>query len=189
MNRLVKYLLFVLPLLFFTSTPYSQCGAVLPIGQPYQYGCCFDDPSDAPFLYISTCLEQGQISILSKSAQNCPVTATIYNECGNFILLVGGITGTTPGFSFGPCNVDLNLDPYSLATIISPQIYIPFIGLQNPPVSAPTGTVAAYCWDTEDIHVPSAIIGLNLCYAYFTLSPSTGNGLGVSNTSCLQVVP
>lgn len=86
-------------------------------------------------------------------------------QAGNTYLVVGSVTGTTPGFNVGPIHVPLNNDPYFSITV----------QFANTPAYMNTfGTLDAEGQGTATINIPAGIpslAGLTLNHAFLGFSP------------------
>ena len=103
-------------------------------------------------------------------------------HAGEAYFLAGSLSGSTPGFLFGGVTVPLNLDSYTLTTVISPN---------QPPLANSFGILDAAGQATASFTLGlghASLVGLNLQHAFVTLDPVSSGPSNVSNAIPLTIV-
>lgn len=103
---------------------------------------------------------------------------------GDFYLLAGTFSGTTPGFGLGGFTVPLNPDPYFFFTVAHPG-QAPLAGSIGA-LSAAGGASASF---TLGAGFSAALVGLTLHHAYAVFDGTTLTLKLVSNAEPLDLVP
>jgi outer membrane protein assembly factor BamB len=102
---------------------------------------------------------------------------------GALYLVAGSLSGTEPGFAFGPLHVPLNPDPYFFITLGSPASPL-FYGL---------GQLDAAAQAKARLVIPpgvaAALVGTSVAHAYGVLDPLSGTAEFASNPVMLELLP
>jgi len=103
---------------------------------------------------------------------------------GQLYLILGTMSGTSPGFSYQGFSVPLNVDPYFMLSVKSPG---------NPPLLNSLGTLDGNGEATALFQLapgtPTSALGLTLHHAYGVIDPLTFALSYVSNTVPVGLVP
>jgi hypothetical protein len=103
-------------------------------------------------------------------------------HAGEFYFLAGSASGTSPGFGFGGVNVPLNVDSYTLSTLLAPG---------TPPLAGSFGSLDGAGKASASFTLGTGyagLVGLNLDHAFVTLDPLTFSATNVSNAMPLAIV-
>ena len=105
-------------------------------------------------------------------------------SAGMLHLLLGTVTGTSPGLPSGTFVLPLNFDPYTNYTLNNPNI---------PPLTNSLGALDGSGQATASFSLPAAttanLVGVTAHHAYAVLSPFTGETTLVSNAIPVELLP
>jgi hypothetical protein len=144
------------------------------------YGCDFAGVGSLASVF------QGDLAALSLSAGGTYAMSLApgASRSGDTYLVLGSLSGSTPGFDLGALHVPLNIDPYFLFTLKSPGA---------PPLAGSLGVLDgaghATCTLTLPPGTAPSLAGVTIHHAFGLLNLAIGGADYVSNAIELELLP
>ena len=151
-------------------------------GFPYYAVEALDVVSADLVVTVPTTLSRdvAQVSLVGGGQQNLTLDAGPANA-GRLYLMLGSLSGTLPGVSFGGVNIPLNYDPYFQYTLSYPNA-----GLLSSSLGVLNGLGQASATLSLPAGTPPGLAGTTVSHAYLLLTPNLDFS---SNSVSLTLIP